>query len=74
MFTTYIVIILNFSENIPCSCGGILENMTWGQHLVFNCIFIIIGAIGIMTYPLELRSIAIEGDAENLNQSRQKIY
>src|SRR5690606_4730265 len=27
MFTSYIIIILNFSSFIPCSCGGILEKM-----------------------------------------------
>lgn len=40
VFTTYIVIILHYSEYIPCSCGGILENMGWKQHLIFNLIFI----------------------------------
>ena len=40
MFTAYIIIILNFSSFIPCSCGGILEKMGWGQHLVFNIAFL----------------------------------
>lgn len=40
VFTTYIVIILHYSEYIPCSCGGILENMGWKQHLIFNLVFI----------------------------------
>lgn len=39
MFTSYIVIMLNFSPYVPCSCGGILENLSWNQHLVFNIIF-----------------------------------
>lgn len=42
MFTAYIVIILNFSSFIPCSCGGILEKMGWGEHLVFNIVFMIL--------------------------------
>ncbi|RUT70269.1 hypothetical protein D0817_10640 [Flavobacterium cupreum] len=45
MFTTYIYIILNFSSFVPCSCGGVLEKMTWNQHLVFNLAFIILGGI-----------------------------
>ena len=48
LFTAYIYIILNFSSYIPCSCGGILEKLGWRQHLVFNTVFIIIGAIGIV--------------------------
>lgn len=38
-FTTYILIILNYSDFIPCSCGGILENLSWTQHLVLNGLF-----------------------------------
>lgn len=41
MFTTYIYIILNYSSYIPCSCGGILENLGWTEHLLFNLLFII---------------------------------
>jgi len=37
MFTAYIVIILNYSSFIPCSCGGILEKLGWKEHLIFNC-------------------------------------
>ena len=39
MFSVYIFIILHYSEFVPCSCGGILEKMTWQQHLAFNLIF-----------------------------------
>ena len=39
-FTAYIIAILNFSDTIPCSCGGVLEKMSWTDHLVFNLVFI----------------------------------
>lgn len=48
MFTTYIFIILNFSDFIPCSCGGVLEKLSWTEHLIFNIIFIILALIGVM--------------------------
>lgn len=47
LFCAYIVVILNFSSFVPCSCGGILENMSWKQHLVFNVLFVILALIGI---------------------------
>jgi len=47
MFTTYIFLILNFSDYIPCSCGGVLEKLNWTEHLIFNIVFIIIAGIGI---------------------------
>lgn len=48
MFTTYIVIITKFSSHTPCSCGGILEEMSWSQHLIFNVVWIIATVIAIV--------------------------
>ncbi|WP_303319226.1 MauE/DoxX family redox-associated membrane protein [Flavivirga abyssicola] len=48
MFTAYIFIILNFSNDIPCSCGGVLEKMGWTEHLFFNIAFVILAFIGIL--------------------------
>ena len=48
MFTAYIYAMLNFSYYIPCSCGGVLSKMTWGQHMWFNIFFILISIIGIV--------------------------
>jgi hypothetical protein len=48
LFTAYIYIILSYSAFIPCSCGGILEKMTWNQHLVFNIIFIVFAIVAIL--------------------------
>jgi predicted benzoate:H+ symporter BenE len=50
MFTTYIIAVTRFSEDIPCSCGGILQNMGWDQHLVFNVIFTFLGLLGVLLY------------------------
>ncbi|WP_417370971.1 MauE/DoxX family redox-associated membrane protein [Gelidibacter japonicus] len=48
MFTTYIVIILNFTDFVPCSCGGVLEALGWTEHLIFNVFFIGVAIIGIL--------------------------
>jgi hypothetical protein len=50
MFTTYIYIILNFSVFIPCSCGGVLEELSWTQHLIFNICFISIAIFGVLIF------------------------
>jgi hypothetical protein len=47
MFTAYIYIILNFSDFVPCSCGGVLEDLSWTQHLVFNLAFIGLAGVAI---------------------------
>lgn len=38
-FTVYIFYLLNFSYFIPCSCGGILNDLSWEWHIVFNASF-----------------------------------
>jgi len=48
MFTAYIFIILNFSDFIPCSCGGVLEKLSWTQHLIFNIVFIILAGVVVL--------------------------
>jgi len=46
-FTIYIFIVLNYSSFVPCSCGGILEKMSWKVHLVFNFVFILLAALAV---------------------------
>ena len=48
LFTAYILIILNFATNVPCSCGGVLEALGWKEHLMFNVFFIGIALMGIL--------------------------
>lgn len=46
MFTTYIILILQFSGHIPCACGGVLQNLGWTEHLIFNIVFILLSLTG----------------------------
>ncbi|WP_323028181.1 MauE/DoxX family redox-associated membrane protein [Gelidibacter japonicus] len=48
LFTVYIVIILSFVANVPCSCGGVLQAMGWKDHLIFNGFLMVIALIGIL--------------------------
>lgn len=48
MFTAYIFIILHYTSFVPCSCGGVLEKMSWNAHLAFNVVFIFLGIIAIL--------------------------
>src|SRR5258706_7713099 len=50
MFTAYIIAITKFSDYVPCSCGGVLQNMSWNQHLVFNIAFVVLALIGIIIH------------------------
>lgn len=48
LFTLYIILVLNFSASIPCSCGGIISKLGWTEHLVFNLLFIVLSLTGIL--------------------------
>lgn len=52
-FTVYIWLILNYSDFVPCSCGGILEKMNWDQHLAFNSGTTLLAFLGIILIEKE---------------------
>ena len=49
LFTLYITYMLMTEKKLPCSCGGVLKQMTWKQHIIFNVFFLLIAFWGIKT-------------------------
>ena len=47
IFTLYIGYMVAFVPKLPCSCGGIIQKMSWNQHLIFNVGFILLGVYAI---------------------------
>lgn len=47
LFTAYIAMILTYADYVPCSCGGVLEAMSWSEHLWFNGFFVLLSIVGI---------------------------
>lgn len=48
LFTVYTALVLfHIFEYVPCSCGGVIKNLTWPQHLIFNLFFVILTFISI---------------------------
>ena len=47
LFSIYIIYELLTASKLPCHCGGIVESLTWRQHLWFNlgCICVAIAAL-----------------------------
>jgi hypothetical protein len=60
LFTFYIIAITKFSDYIPCSCGGVLQHMTWNEHLLFNICFVLLAISAIAMEDLQLFFIAIK--------------
>lgn len=59
MFTSYIFVITRYSDYVPCSCGGVLEKMNWGEHLIFNISFVVLGTAGILLYTPQPMKVGI---------------
>ncbi|MET0636628.1 MAG: MauE/DoxX family redox-associated membrane protein [Chitinophagaceae bacterium] len=57
VFTFYTAWILLTASNPPCNCGGVIESLTWPQHLVFNATFLTLGIIACLQYHKQLIAI-----------------
>lgn len=47
LFTGYVYIMLRYAWDLPCSCGGIIELLTWEQHLIVNFMITLLTASAI---------------------------
>jgi putative oxidoreductase len=49
LFTVYTgIILLHFFPYIPCSCGGVIQKLTWTQHLILNLSYVSLSLLGII--------------------------
>jgi hypothetical protein len=56
LFTGYVAIMLSLSFYLPCSCGGILQALSWRGHLLFNSLFTLAAIAGaLLQYPIHVR-------------------
>jgi hypothetical protein len=64
IFTTYVAYMLFSGSELPCTCGGIISDLTWKQHLFVNTLFTIAAFISFWIYPYRPELVA--GTAEHL--------
>ncbi len=68
LFTIYIAYMMLFSSHLPCSCGGIVQKLSWKQHLFLNLFLIVIAATTVNQHKV---FIAINrGNRKPVEQSR----
>ena len=67
LFTLYLGYMLLFETNLPCTCGGVLQSLSWKQHFLFNVLFIGLSIRGIQ---IEIRQSSSLRQVKNYsNQS-----
>ncbi|MHB1921115.1 MAG: MauE/DoxX family redox-associated membrane protein [Chitinophagaceae bacterium] len=48
IFTSYLIIMVYSGQHLPCSCGGVIEAMTWKEHILFNFFYIMVAWSGLV--------------------------
>lgn len=66
LFTGYIYAMLNFSHYTPCSCGGVLNDLSWEAHLVFNIVFTVLALAAILLSVMKSGTNDIQPNNRNL--------
>jgi hypothetical protein len=63
-FEIYIMVMLSSGLHLPCTCGGIISQMGWKQHLLFNGLFIIAGILSIR-FLTKHKALPLRGQAND---------
>lgn len=68
VFTLYITLLLTrIFGDIPCNCGGILNNLPYTWHIAFNLFFMLLAGIGFTLERRVNKSLLNETNGINLN-------
>ncbi|TWI77931.1 methylamine utilization protein MauE [Lacibacter cauensis] len=59
LFTAYIGYMILFTPKLPCSCGGILKDLNWSQHLLLNFALLLMSIPAWLLSKKDKRFIAI---------------
>lgn len=68
VFTGYIGIMLLSSSRLPCSCGGILQQLSWKDHLIVNTVLTGLAILGCVLEIKRIRSFQASCLLNNLLQ------
>ncbi|WP_394365959.1 MauE/DoxX family redox-associated membrane protein [Pedobacter hiemivivus] len=56
IFTAYIVGMWLWASRLPCLCNLIVENLSWGQHIWFNIVFIVLAITALVLSKTNIES------------------
>jgi len=48
VFTVYIAYMILFIKYLPCSCGGVIKELSWSNHILFNSFFILLISVSLL--------------------------
>ena len=47
LFLSYIIYMLISNSALPCSCGGLISQLSWQQHIWFNSVLLLLGIVAL---------------------------
>ncbi|MDX3914533.1 MULTISPECIES: MauE/DoxX family redox-associated membrane protein [Olivibacter] len=50
IFSGYIIFLFITQPHLPCACGAPFKQLSWWQHLLFNCTFIALNIWALILY------------------------
>jgi hypothetical protein len=59
LFTAYVVALLFIDDQLSCNCGGIIEELSPKQHILFNGICVVLSVIAILIYRRQQRNVRL---------------
>jgi putative oxidoreductase len=58
LFTGYMtLVVLEYFDRVPCSCGGVLRSMSFPVHLVFNLFFLSLSIAAIYMFHSKPKTV-----------------
>lgn len=63
IFTCYIAYMMLFIPQLPCSCGGILKELSWSNHLLLNSFLILLILVSLLSNTKQKLFIAINRES-----------
>ncbi|WP_461789462.1 MauE/DoxX family redox-associated membrane protein [Pedobacter sp.] len=57
VFSIYISVVLISGRKAPCSCGGLIQKLSWTEHISLNLSFVVISIITLQLIIQEKASI-----------------
>lgn len=47
-FTSYLIYMVSYGGPKSCGCGGVIQSLSWNQHIAFNIAFIFLAVLGLL--------------------------
>lgn len=54
LFEIYISVMLLSGLRLPCTCGGVISEMSWSEHLLFNAVFLVLNGLALWLHKKDM--------------------